>query len=34
MEQAADKVEDVAREAGMSDERAVWMRKKLLGLRL
>jgi len=34
MEQAASKVEDVAREAGMSDERAVWMRKKLLGLRV
>lgn len=34
MEQAADKVEDVAREAGMNDERAKWMRKKLLGLRI
>ena len=34
MEQAADKVEDVAREAGMTEERAQWMRKKLLGLRI
>lgn len=33
MEQAADRVEDVAREAGLTDERATWMRKKLLGLR-
>lgn len=34
MEQAAEKVEDVAREAGMSAERAAQMRREVLGLRI